>query len=815
VVAGAGYGKTETVYSFLKGYSAATTWIQLSKRDNLGSRFWENYTHTIALYNESLAAKLLEHGFPETESQIARCLLMPEKIIKLDTRYVFVLDDFHLIDDRSVLRFIERSIYTPFPNVTRILISRNEPPIDTIGLFSKGLCTRVNEEDLRFSEHEIWRYFQMQGIKLSPQTVSNIYNRTEGWAFAISLVGLSLKKKPIHEHHALSAMELNIFKLIESEIFSGISGEVQRFLVKLSLIERLSLDFVKRLSPDKNLMAEIEKISSLLRYDAYLNEYRIHQLFLDYLIQKQALLTEKEKRDIYVEAANWSVDHNYKMDAISYYEKAGDYEKIIEVVYTLHMMLPNNMALYLLETFKRIPRDAYEKHSVLCLLYTRFLITLGRFDEAILSLKEIIGDFEALPMSPSSCRVLFGAYNNLGFTHYFNCLYTHEYNFGTYFEKSAYYYPLSEYTMKGPVTIFSVGPYACWVGSPEKGRIEKFIEAVAASVPHVSRTMSGCMYGLDDLVRAEVAYFKSDLKLCEKFAWQSLYKSREKRQYEIENRALFFLLRVALAGGDYAQIQELLEQLELQLNKTDYINRYTLYDIVTGWYYISIRQTEQIANWLQNDFDKSDINFLMHGMENIVKDRYYLLEKKYYALLAFLKSQERGCGLEAFLIGKIGMKVLEAICQYHLKEKEEAMRALEVAYHLAVPNGLDMLFIERGNDMRTLTSSAMKNKNCAIPGQWLNKINKKSAVYAKKVAYVVSKYENDNHLEDDIRLTVREREILTDLYHGLSRTEIAIHRDLSINTIKAALQTIYTKLGAVDGADAVRIATSLKLLKSK
>jgi LuxR family maltose regulon positive regulatory protein len=748
VVAGAGYGKTEAVYSFLKGYDATTAWIQLSKRDNLGSRFWENYTHTIALYNEKLAAKLSEAGFPETESQFDRYLAIPEEEIVPGKKYVFVFDDFHLIEDRSVLRFVERSVNIPFPNITTILISRSEPAINTIGLLSKGLCAHVDEEDLRFSEEEIRSYFQMRDINPSPQTVSDVYNRTEGWAFAVSLAGLSLKKKPTRDGHATSAMKLNIFESIGSEIFSGISGDLQSFLVKLSLVDHLSLDFVKELSPDKNFMAEVTKACSFIRYDAYLNEYRIHHLFLDYLSQRQSALTDDEKRDVYIKAARWCVDNNYKMDAISYCEKAGDYEKIIEIVYTLEQMLPSKTALFLLALFEKIPKEVYEKSDTLCLLYTRLLTTLGRFDEAIFELKAIIEKFEALPQTPFSCRILFGAYNNLGFAHYCNCMHAHDYDFWRYLKKSGGYYPLSGHKVKGPITNLGVGSYVCRIGSPEKGHLEKFIEAIAASVPYVSTTMSGCTYGLDDLARAEAAYFKSDMESCEKFAWQSLYKAREKRQHEVENRALFFLMRVALAAGNYSQIRELTEQLKWQLDKADYINRYTLYDIVTGWYYIAIGQTARAPNWLKNDFDKSNINFLVHGMENIVKAKYYLAEKRYPALLAFLKSQENEYGLGAFLFGKIGMKVLEAICQYRLQKKEEAMKALQTAYALARPNALDMPFIEQGNDMRTLAGSAMKNKNCAIPRQWLEKIHKKAATYAKKLAYVALEYKleykNDN-----------------------------------------------------------------------
>ncbi|MDR2179301.1 MAG: LuxR C-terminal-related transcriptional regulator [Synergistaceae bacterium] len=817
VVAGAGYGKTEAVYSFLKKYDAVTAWMQLSERDNLGSRFWENYTYTISLYNKRFAAKLTEVGFPETEGQFYRYLPIPEDEILPSEKYVFVFDDFHLIRDLVVLRFLERSVNAFFPNVTTIIISRNEPPINTVGLLSKGLRADIDEKDLRFTEREMLSYFHMQGIDPSPQAASDIYNGTEGWAFAIGLAGLSLKKRPIRESYALSAMKNNVFKLIESEVFFGISEALRKFLVALSLVDHLSSDFVEDLSSDKNVMegftAETARLGSFIRYDSYMNEYRIHPLFWDYLRRRQDMLTEDEKRGVYLKAARWCVENNYKMDAIAYCAKAQVYDQIIDIVYTLQLMLPDKTASFLLELFQKIPKDAYEKNATLCLLRARFLGSLGRFDEAVAELKALIKKYEAQPASPFSCRLLCGAYNNLGFIHYCNCMYAHDYEFWRYFEKSAHYYPLSKYVVEGPVTNVSIGPYACRIGKPEKGNIEKFVDAMTISAFHVSTTMSGCSYGVEELLRAEVAYFKGDVKNCEKFSYLALYKAREKGQYEIENRSLFFLLRVALGAGNYPKIQNLCKQLELQIDKTDYVNRHTLYDIVMGWYYITIRQPRQVAAWLKNDFEKSDINFLMQGLENVVKVKYYLSEKKYHALLAFLKSQEDGYGLGAFLFGKIGLKIMEAFCQYHLDEKGAAMTAFQTAYEMAEPNGLDMFFIEQGNDMRALANAAIKNNHCAIPRQWLEKIRKKSTTYAKKLAYVISEYRNANHLGDEIHLTAREMEILTDMHHGLSRTEIAAHRDLSINTVKAALQMIYTKLRAADGADALRIAASLKLLE--
>ncbi|MDR1898900.1 MAG: helix-turn-helix transcriptional regulator, partial [Treponema sp.] len=121
VCAGAGYGKTHAVYSFVQKYNVLTSWMQLSERDNIGERFWENFIATVTLVNKKAAVQLEKMEFPGTDRQFERYLTIPEVGAKEDGRVIFVYDDFHLVSDKTVLRFMERSITSPFPNITSIL----------------------------------------------------------------------------------------------------------------------------------------------------------------------------------------------------------------------------------------------------------------------------------------------------------------------------------------------------------------------------------------------------------------------------------------------------------------------------------------------------------------------------------------------------------------------------------------------------------------------------------------------------------------------------------------------------------------------
>jgi len=130
----------------------------------------------------------------------------------------------------------------------------------------------------------------------------------------------------------------------------------------------------------------------------------------------------------------------------------------------------------------------------------------------------------------------------------------------------------------------------------------------------------------------------------------------------------------------------------------------------------------------------------------------------------------------------------------------------------ASPNEIVMPFIELGKDMRTLTSAALKEPGVKIPRSWLEDINRKSASYAKRRTHIITEYKKAHGLTDDIVFTPREKDVLADLAHGLSRPEIAANRSLSINTVKMVINHIYMKLGAENLAELIRIATERKLI---
>jgi LuxR family maltose regulon positive regulatory protein len=234
-----------------------------------------------------------------------------------------------------------------------------------------------------------------------------------------------------------------------------------------------------------------------------------------------------------------------------------------------------------------------------------------------------------------------------------------------------------------------------------------------------------------------------------------------------------------------------------------------------------VGQPRSVANWLKVEFEESALASQLADFGNLARAKIYCLDKRYYDVLPFIQSQENGKenGKGKFkdknsfvLLGRLDLKALEAVCLYQIGDREKAMAALEEAYGLALSNDLTMPFVELGKDMRTLTAAAIKDKNHGIPKEWLETINRKSATYAKRLAFIVAEYRKNHGSRDDLHLSSREMEVLNDLYRGLSRSEIAANRNLSLNTVKSVLGMVYTKLDADNTIDAIRVALERQLI---
>jgi LuxR family maltose regulon positive regulatory protein len=848
VVAGEGSGKTYAVNSCLQRDPRPVIWVQLSERDNLGWRFWENYTGEIARLNSEAAKMIAAIGFPESNRLFDRYLgLIKDEIISHE-RYMIVFDDLHLLTNPLIFRFMEKTLSAPVSKNTIVLVSRTETAMNTVNLLARGLLSQVTAEDLRFTREEVSEYFALRNILLSEEEREHIYRETEGWALALGLIlqeirTASLEESP--ENEPFFAPEqggspqsepldpepggkirnwdkvMLPIQEMEENIFAAMDGELQKFLIKLSLIEHWPRDFLEKLEGGIRCIPAMEKFSSVIRFDTYLHGFRIHHLFLEFLRAKRQLLSREEIREVHRKSAQWCIENNLPADAAMDYEKARDYRGLIRLIESLPRMLSRSVASFFLGILERLVNNAGEDKDdweLLYLVYSirpRLLAILSRFEECAGNCHEGIARFEALPPSPERSRILCAIFNNLGNLGILSARHTRDYDFTRWFEQGYRYYQENPEPVQGQLSQTNLGSYVIQTGfPPEPGEIEAFITSYSATVPYASASRGGYLFGADNLARAELAYYQGDLNRAEQFALQAVYQAREKKQYEVENRALFYLMRIGIHTGNIAGIRDLEKQMEAQLENPEYLNRYTIHDIIMGRFYTRLGLTNKISPWLKQDNDEGEVNILFRGFDSLVKARFLFIEKQYPAVLKTLEAEKTRGDLGRLLLGMLEMTALEAVTRYKTGDRPGAFAALKLAYAAAHPNSLVMPFIELGSGMHRLAGAFLKTapENDGIFREWLNDIRRKASGYAKSLSLVAAQYAGQKAPAPG-DFSAHELTVLNGLSHGLTSEEIAANMKISIKMVKSVIRTLYTRLGAANRADAIRIATENRLFQ--
>ena len=766
VCAGSGYGKTYAVHSFIKEYydksaqsaqaiSSAeniftyASWVQISERDNIPARFWESYTNQVSLLWPEYAARFKEIGFPKTDEAFSEYKAIELEIASLPGVRIRIFDDFHLLRNKDILRFFERSMNINQPNLKLILISRTMPEINMISVMKNENAFTIQEDALCFTEEDIVKYFKQLNLSVTSAEIKNIYNDTQGWAFAVNLISHSLAKKQKYERHALDAMKKNIFRFIEAEIPLTITEQLWRFLLRISLIDHLAAGLIKELAKKfcfpaaggsvDELIGEMELLNAYIRYDFLMDSYVIHHLFLDYLREKQEqILTDDERKKTYHTAGLWCDENSYHMDALLYYEKSADYDAVIRKAASLNVQMPQDMAGYAMEIFERMPVEVKTANPLFPSMLMKLKIILGQFDEAQIIAKQYAAFYEAQEETPERNRALTGIYTFWGLLRMKISTYTDVYDFDIYYKKLCYYYDTKPFKLIGSYKILTASAWASNVGSDRTGAMEEYIAAVSRTISFLSPILIEFFDGLEDLLYGELYFYRRQFNDAEQYLKQSINRTRKHDQYVTQNKALVYLMHIYFSNGDLEGATRSLKEMEAVSAR--HIESISLYDIACGFYHLALEQPDKIPEWLKGDFSPFTHSSFLENYANRIRARYHYQTRKYEALLMFIENTSEH---PSILFGKIETKIFKAMSLYKLKKRSEAICVFTEAYNLSASNKLITIFTEYAKDMRTLTLAAHKDKKCSIPKKWLEDINRISSVYAKRKIKMLSEYLQD------------------------------------------------------------------------
>lgn len=805
VIAGAGYGKTQAVLAALQTVECNAAWIQLSELDNHVARLWERIAGAFEPQSRNLYNSLISLGYPESIASFDQFLRLLARDLTQTQRFILVFDDFHLIHNKMILSFIELFISACVQRFSIVLISRKKPDLSLSGMLSKGLLARVTEDDLRFSIDEMIAYYNIQGVKFDEVTALNICNYTDGWIFAMYLVGLAAKKGNIHHQNPVLPAKIDIFDLIEREIFSAASKELQDFLIKISMLNVIPAGLLRELANNNfSIVSEMIQISMFIRYDSCSDNYYIHHLFKDFLQEKKSWLTNLDISETHKKAAEWYCRSDDKFEAIAHYKQIGYYEEIFDIIISIPGRVPSEAADEIVALIENAPKGALAARPIMRVAKAGYLFNNNKLDEAKLVLAELREEFEALPQTEETRLILGETYLMRALICIVDCDYAFEELYRMADELLPNGSKLVDYRMG-----IAEGINVCSINNPAAGELQRHQEALFRVFPLAAKAMNGCGYGAEYLNAAESSLFTADLKSAEKYAYETIYRSKQYEQYDMEYMADLVLVRIFTAKGNYEKVTGILDQMKSQLENHQYVDCAALYDMISGWFYAKVGRTDLVAKWIMREEEARNIFApVVIGRDYQVRSDSLMAEERYTELLALIEQTDRIYETRGILFALLQNRIMKAIVHHYMGNHEDSVINLTAAYEIAHPNDLIMQFIEYGNRMRTLIHAARQDDKCKIPREWLDRIYTKSSSYSKMLSQIVAEFNGVNSANNpsQISLSKRESDVLSSLCSGMTRKEIASSSYISLSTVNSVIKNIYDKLGAANIAEAVRIA---------
>jgi ATP/maltotriose-dependent transcriptional regulator MalT/CheY-like chemotaxis protein len=319
VSAGAGFGKSTTISLWLEQTQRLHAWVSLGDEHN-DLRVFLLYMVTaldqIHPGSMSKSEKVIKNDPLPTFKELT--ILLFNDLCNIDQNLILVLDDFHKINDKNILRFLDEWLQYPPPCVHLSLITRRDPSLGIETLRLKGQITEIRMSDLSFTDHEIAMFFnQSINIDLSDSQVQKLYKKTEGWIIALRLVSMIIKSSE-DINKVLNKLDGGL-KLISnyliSEVLSQLPENLRKSMVKSSLLDKFCEDLLNELGIDALEFIEWLKNSNLfiIPLDTEVKWYRYHPLF-QILLKDQ--LSEYYSKDE-IETLQMKADHWFKNNEFS------------------------------------------------------------------------------------------------------------------------------------------------------------------------------------------------------------------------------------------------------------------------------------------------------------------------------------------------------------------------------------------------------------------------------------------------------------------------------------------------------------------
>jgi ATP/maltotriose-dependent transcriptional regulator MalT len=393
ITADAGYGKTTLLLQLLKEENMSYVFYTVDNNDAELTIFISHLAFALEKIQKDLCTRTKNYisqiQNPAKNYEMVMGTLINELLEKRKGELFIILDDYHNIQENSIVHKAMNYFIEHLPENIRVIISsRAIPQLTSIPRWrAKQDMFEMTRESLKCTNKEILSLLtEIYQLTLHKEETKRLIEYTEGWVTGIQLILQTVGKDGRTIKETLNGyLESNkpLFEYFANEVFRNESIEMRNFLKKTSIPEVITPDLCDKVFEMKNsakLLKTFER-KNLFLSEVGENQYKYHGLFRDFL---QAQITDENlNKQLHLNIAVYYKKNEQIEQAIHHYLKAESYSKAAKVIEQIAEEFCDHGKFQILkEWIETLPKDVKKKHPRMIAHYARILLIEGRSNEA-------------------------------------------------------------------------------------------------------------------------------------------------------------------------------------------------------------------------------------------------------------------------------------------------------------------------------------------------------------------------------------------------------------------------------------------------
>ena len=325
---------------------------------------------------------------------------------------VLVLDDYHVIDSKSIDEAITYMIEHLPPQLHLVITTREDPQLPLARLRARDQLTELRAADMRFTPAEAADFLQAMGLHLSADDIAALEDRTEGWIAGLQLAALAMQSPSMQGRQELSGFiqafagdHRYIMDYLVEEVLQCQPEPVRSFLLQTSILDRLNGPLCDAVTGQEDGSAQLEALQRgnffVIPLDDKRHWYRYHHLFAEVLHAYLMAEQPDQVAALHRRASVWYEQHGSAADAIRHALAAEDFARAADLIERVFpAMTRSRQEATLLGWLKALPEALLRDRPVLCNLYAGALMQTG--------------DDGRRGCLAAGCRAVAGPYGRLG-----------------------------------------------------------------------------------------------------------------------------------------------------------------------------------------------------------------------------------------------------------------------------------------------------------------------------------------------------------------------------------------------------------------